>query len=96
MIPKLLLKNISKRKIFNNIKIYAFKNFKTTLYPASGFVYKSFEKEITKEKYLQIQFNYDLNVITLDQLYKEYQDIKDVLENNKTMVINQLEKIKSH
>ena len=80
-------------KIFNNIKIYGFKNFRTTLYPVSDFLYRNFEKEIKKEKYFQIQFDYDSNVTTPGQLYKKYNDINDIFIKNKTKVINQMYKI---
>ena len=77
-------------KIFSNIKIYSFKNFKNTLYPVLNFIYENFEKEIIKEKYFQIQFDFDLNIITPDQLHKEYRNIEDIFVNNNTEIINQL------
>lgn len=79
-------------KIFPNIKIYGFKEFKKILYPISGFVYEDFEKEILNDKYLQIQFNYKYNTINEQILFKEYQKTKDFFINSGLKIVNQLNK----
>jgi len=77
-------------KIFPNIKIYGFKEFNKTLYPASNFVYENFEKEILNDRYLQIQFSYKYNAINPQNLLKEYKKIKELLINLKLQIVNQL------
>jgi len=78
-------------KDFSNIQFYGFKDFKINLYPKLDFDYKNFEKEVKKDKYLQIQFNYDFNKILPELLYKEYLKIKDLLIKNKVRIVNQME-----
>lgn len=78
-------------KDFSNVKIYGFKNFNKTLYPIFDFDYKNFEKEIQKDKYLQIQFNYD--VVSPEQAYKEYRKIKNIFIKSGLKVVDQLNKI---
>jgi len=77
-------------KGFSNVQFYGFKNFKDNLYPKSDFYYKEFEKGIEKDKYFQIQFNYDFNKILPELLHKEYLKIKDILIKNKAGIINQI------
>jgi len=77
-------------KDFPNIQFYGFKDFKINLYPKPDFNYEEFGEEIKKDKYLQIQFNYNFNEITPELLYKEYLKIKDILIKNKIKIINQL------
>ncbi|MCX6807333.1 MAG: hypothetical protein NTZ80_00785 [Patescibacteria group bacterium] len=77
-------------KIFPNIKIYGFKEFKKNLYPTSDFVYKDFEEKILDDKYLQIQFNYKYSAISLLDLFRKYKQIKDFFTNSRLRVVNQL------
>ncbi len=75
-------------KQVNDLKIYGFKDFKTTLYPSKYFDYKIFRKNILKDKYLQIQFTF--RDIKVPELYKEYLKIIDKLEKNNIKIVNQL------
>ena len=72
----------------SNVKMYGFVNFNKTLYPVKNFDFDNFTKEIRKDKYLQIQFNYK-DIDTFD-LFKEYSELVNVFEKNKAIVINQL------
>ena len=78
-------------KDFSNIQFYGFKDFKNNLYPKPDFNYKEFEEEIKKDKYLQIQFNYDFNKTSPELLYKEYLKIKDILIKINVRIVNQME-----
>lgn len=77
-------------KDFSNIQIYGFRNFKTTLYPSIGFNYHNFEKKIKEDKYLQIQFNYDFDLIQPQKLYKEYKKIADTFTTAEIKIVNQI------
>lgn len=77
-------------KNFPNVKIYGFKEFKKTLYPASDFVYESFEKEILNDKYLQIQFSYKYGTSYPQDLLKEYRKIRNIFTNARLQIVNQL------
>ena len=76
-------------KKLHSVKIYGFKNFKETLYPIPDFSYKNFEKKIKEDKYLQIQFNFDIN-ITQEKLLKEYLKLKEIFTKSNIVVVNQL------
>lgn len=83
------------KKFFNQIiefnpQIYKFFNFNTNLYPKKNFDYKKFIKEIKQEKYLQIQFNFDLNQPS-ELIFKKHQQLKQIFKKNKIKVINQLD-----
>ena len=75
--------------------MYGYKNFKTTLYPTPNFVYNNFEKEIKKEEYFQIQFDYNFKVSKPDDIYMEYKNMERIFIDNKTKIVNQLVKIKA-
>lgn len=77
-------------KSFSNIQFYGFKDFKNNLYPKDNFSYQEFEKEIKKDKYLQIQFNYQISKMLPELLFGEYNKIRNILNNNKVEVINQI------
>lgn len=77
-------------KDFSNIKIYGFKNFLEVLYPIPDFNYKNFEKKIKEDKYLQIQFSFNIN-ITQEKLFKEYIKLKEIFIKSNVIVVNQLE-----
>jgi len=79
-------------KSFSNVQFYGFKNFKDTLYPKSDFDYKEFERKIKKDKYFQIQFDYNFNKILPELLHKEYLKIKDILIKNKAGIVNQVKR----
>lgn len=73
----------------SNVKIYGFVDFNTTLFPIEKFNLDFFMKEVQKDKYIQIQFDFK-EIDTLD-LFKEYSNLVNVFENNKVVVVNQLE-----
>ena len=79
-------------KIFSNIKIYGFKDFNKILYPAPDFNYENFKKEVSNDKYLQIQFNYKYDTINEHILFEDYQKIKIFFVSSRLQVINQLNK----
>lgn len=72
----------------SNVKMYGFVDFNKTLYPAKNFNLDNFTKEIQKDKYLQIQFDYK-NIDTFG-LFKEYSDLVNIFKKNKVTVVNQL------
>ena len=78
-------------KSCSNIKIYGFKDFKTTFYPSKNFNPDKFEKNIKKEKYFQAQFTYNISSKTAEFLYKEYLMIRDKIILSGVKIINQLE-----
>lgn len=71
-----------------NSSIYGFKYFKQNFYPKEDFNYDAFLKEIKKDKYLQIQF--DFKMIKPAELYQEYCNLAELFKINKAKVINQL------
>jgi hypothetical protein len=73
----------------SNVKIYGFVDFNKTLFPVEIFNIDIFMKEVKKDKYLQIQF--DFKEIELFDLFKEYSNLVNVFENNKVVVVNQLD-----
>ena len=73
----------------SNVKMYGFVDFNKTLYPADKFNFDDFMKDIQKDKYLQIQFDY--KNISVTDLFKEYFNLVDIFEKNKIIVVNQLE-----
>lgn len=72
----------------SNAKIYGFVDFNKTLFPVKNFNFDNFMKEIKKDKYLQIQFDYK-NINAFD-LSKEYSNLVNVFKKNKVAVVNQL------
>lgn len=80
-------------KDFPDVQFYGFKNFKVTLYPHPNFKYSEFENKIKKEKYLQIQFNYNISKISPELLYKEYIKIRNIFIRNKIKVVDQIKKV---
>lgn len=73
-----------------NIKIYGFTNFNKTLFPIENFNLDNFLKEIIKDKYLQIQFDFK-NISPFD-LFTEYKTILNIFDKYKITLIKQLEK----
>lgn len=79
----------NKLKNKSNVKIYGFADFNKTLFPIENFNLDIFMKEIQKDKYLQIQF--DFKEIDTFDLFKEYSNLMNVFKKNKVVVVNQLE-----
>lgn len=77
-------------KKFPNASIYGFKDFKTNLYPAAGFDDHGFLQAIKKDIYLQIQFNHELNQITPETAFVDYQKVGAVLAASGAEIVNQL------
>lgn len=71
----------------SNVKIYGFTDFNKTLFPAADFDLEKFMKQIIKDKYLQIQF--DFKNIRATDLLKIYLDTVNILKKLKIKVINQ-------
>ncbi len=69
-------------------RMYGFTDFNKILYPADNFDFDDFIKQIKKDKYLQIQFDYE-NIDALG-LFKEYSGLVDIFEKSKVAVVNQL------
>lgn len=74
-------------KNINNIQLYSLINFKETLFPKIRNNYQSLKKEILKEKYLQVNFDFNINKISPGKLFKEYQ--KSIKFLPKINIINQ-------
>jgi hypothetical protein len=72
-----------------NVKIYGFSNCNKTLFPVKNFNPEIFIKEIQKDRYLQVQF--DFKDISTYDLFKEYSNLINIFERTKITVINQLE-----
>lgn len=71
-----------------NARMYGFADFNKILYPANNFDFDNFIKQIQKDKYLQIQFDFkDINTFGL---FKEYSDLVNIFEKSKAAVVNQL------
>ncbi len=73
----------------SNVKIYGFANFNKTFFPIQNFNLNIFMKEILKDRYLQIQFDFK-GIDTFD-LFEEYASLVNVFKKNKVVVVNQLE-----
>ena len=78
----------NKLKNKSNVKIYGFVDFNKILFPTKNFEIDDFTKEVKKDKYLQIQFDYK-NIDIFD-LFKEYSSLVNVFEKSKAVVVNQL------
>jgi hypothetical protein len=74
----------------SGMSIYPLRDFNSNLYPVPGFNYDNFRKEISGDKYLQIQFEYDTGEKDARRSFKEYQKIKDVIANSDLKVFDQL------
>ncbi len=81
-------------KNFPNVKFYGFKNFNDTLYPKLDFQYDKFVEKVKQDKYLQVQFDYDVQKISVEIFYQEYVKIKKIFVGNKVGVIDQLKIMK--
>ncbi len=79
-------------KIFPNITIYGFKDFKKTLYPTPDFLYENFEKEILNDEFLQIQLNYKYNAENPQDILKEYRKIIDIIAISGLQAVSQIYK----
>jgi len=77
-------------KDFSNVQFYGFKDFKTILYPTSNFEYKHFEQKIKKDKYIQINFNYNPNKLPINELHNEYINIREKIKKSAIRIVNQL------
>ncbi|MCK4650224.1 hypothetical protein KAT36_03240 [Candidatus Pacearchaeota archaeon] len=82
------LELFDKIKNKSNMKIYGFEDFNKTLYPADNFDFTNFIKQIQKDRYLQIQFDY--KKINIFDLFKKYSNLINVFEKSKVVVVNQL------
>lgn len=74
---------------YANVKVYGFTSFKATLYPTPGFSYMKLKLAIEKEKYFQVQFEFD-NGMSVDKLLEEYNKVKFDLQKSQLNVVNQL------
>lgn len=79
----------TKLKVKSNVKMYGFVNFHKTLYPVSNFDFDHFLDEVRKDKYLQIQFDYQ-DVAATD-LYRKYSDLLNLFKESKVVIVNQRE-----
>ncbi len=77
-----------KIKNIPNMKMYGFTDFNKILYPANNFDSDAFIKQIQKDKYLQIQFDFK-NIDAL-ALFKEYSGLVNIFKKSKVAVVNQL------
>jgi len=73
----------------SNVRIYGFVDFNKTLFPIKNFNYDGFMKEVLKDIYLQIQFDFK-DIDTFD-LFEKYSNLVNVFEKNKIVVVNQLD-----
>ncbi|MFC1645344.1 hypothetical protein ACFL08_04945 [Patescibacteria group bacterium] len=73
----------------SDISIYGFVDFNENLYPVSDFNEDKFFKQVKKDKYLQIQF--DFEEPETEELYGEYCRIVELLKNSNVKVVNQIE-----
>jgi len=74
----------------DNVQIYPFKYFNSTLYPKSGFNYSEFEKQLKHDKYLQINFNDNYKDHSVDHIVKKYFEYKELFKKCDIQLINQL------
>ena len=72
-----------------DIEIYGFRNFKDNLFPAENFDVSSFVKDCKREKYLQLQFNFDK--MDVEKLFREYKKVTNIFQEFKIQILNQLE-----
>lgn len=79
-----------KLKGYKNMHIYGFKNFLEDLYPKKDFSYEEFEKDIRKDKYVQIQFNFDTKHISPQDIFDKYLILIDIFQGNKAHVVEQM------
>lgn len=92
----ILYSNSFSRNVFNAVKIqkgihiYGFKNFIEDYYPKKHFSYAKLERQIKKEQYFQIQFNFNTKSLTIKKILEEYKKTKKLFEDNKMQVVNQL------
>lgn len=72
----------------DNLQIYGWSDFKQNFYPANDFCFDNMMEMIKKEKYMQLQFNYE--GVELDFLLEKYRFLIDRMKAGKIRVINQL------
>jgi len=82
-------KIIGNLRDFSNFQIYGFKNFLENLYPKENFNFKEFERELKKEEYFQINFDYSVEN-DVEYLYEQYSKIKNLILDSEVRVVNQL------
>lgn len=75
---------------FNNVHIYGLKNFQEDYYPKEGFSYDSFNKQILLEDYSQIQFNFDIRILSPTAISEKYEEIRGLFSEANVKVVNQL------
>lgn len=75
---------------YPNIQLYGLKSFKENYYPKEDFSYNELVKQIFTERFMQIQYNFDISKTKPADVLKSYLEIKSVFERSKTSVINQL------
>jgi hypothetical protein len=66
------------------LQLYGFNNFKKNYNFG-----ENLEKEVKSEKYFQMQFSYDTNIVSADKLINEYNFIIDIIRKNKVSIVNQ-------
>lgn len=72
-----------------DLKIYSFTDFNKTLYPAADLKLNKLLQDINKDKYIQIQLDY--NDVAMGDLFREYLRIVELLNNQKVKIVNQLQ-----
>ncbi len=78
-------------KPFLNAQIYGLRVFKTNFYPKENLDFDKLEKDIKKEKYFQVQFNFNFDTTPAEKLLKEYIILKKFFIKSNVVVVNQLE-----
>lgn len=75
-----------KVKNYKNLHIYGLESYKEDYFPREGISFDNLRKELSKEKYAQIQFNFE--ELEADRLLQEYFEVKELFSGIK--VFNQL------
>lgn len=70
------------------IRVYGFKNFKKDLCLVNNLNLE--ELNISKEKFFQVEYDFDIKLVSVESIIDEYFKIKNVLIENNIPVINQL------
>ena len=75
---------------YPGLYIYGFKKFQENYYPTDNFSISLLKKQVALEKYVQIQFNFDINKLKPEEIYIKYNEVKSIFESRHIKVINQL------
>lgn len=91
LVPESFSKDLLEQiKGYKDMHIYGFENFLEDFYPKDNFSYDNFAKDINKDNYVQVQFNFDRTGSTAQKLMKQHQTLKAIFNKNKAIVINQM------